>query len=88
MDTRHAKSRAALAVASVVAVTTLSLFTAGIADASVLSKRRAGAEALKAARPEVFHAHLVRRFGAFLGELTVEGPVFTYPRDSDMSVTG
>ena len=50
MDTRHAKSRTALAVALLVAVTTLSLFTAAIADASVLSKRRAGAEALKAAR--------------------------------------
>jgi 2-octaprenyl-6-methoxyphenol hydroxylase len=35
--------------------------------------------ALKAARPEVFHAHLQRRFGDFLGEATVEGPVFTYP---------
>jgi 2-octaprenyl-6-methoxyphenol hydroxylase len=36
-------------------------------------------EALKAARREVFHAHLQRRFGDFLGEATVEGPVFTYP---------
>ena len=35
--------------------------------------------ALKAARPEIFHAHLQRRFGPFLGEATVEGPVFTYP---------
>jgi 2-octaprenyl-6-methoxyphenol hydroxylase len=35
--------------------------------------------ALKAARPEVFHAHLRRRFGDLLGEATVEGPVFTYP---------
>jgi 2-octaprenyl-6-methoxyphenol hydroxylase len=40
--------------------------------------RRRGA-ALKAARPEVFHAHLQRRFGDFLGQATVEGPVFTYP---------
>jgi 2-octaprenyl-6-methoxyphenol hydroxylase len=35
--------------------------------------------ALKAARPEIFHAHLQRRFGDFLGTATVEGPVFTYP---------
>ncbi|MDB5462842.1 MAG: ubiH [Phenylobacterium sp.] len=41
------------------------------------SSRRGAA--LKAARPEVFHAHLQRRFGDFLGEATVEGPVFTYP---------
>ena len=39
----------------------------------------ARAVALKAARPEVFHAHLQRRFGDFLGTATVEGPVFTYP---------
>lgn len=41
------------------------------------SDRRAAA--LKAARPEVFHAHLQRRIGAHLGEAQVEGPVFTYP---------
>lgn len=41
------------------------------------STRRAAA--LKAARPEVFHAHLQRRFGDHLGEATIEGPVFTYP---------
>ncbi|MGZ6019632.1 MAG: FAD-dependent monooxygenase, partial [Phenylobacterium sp.] len=29
--------------------------------------------------PEVFHAHLQRRFGDYLGEATVEGPVFIYP---------
>jgi 2-octaprenyl-6-methoxyphenol hydroxylase len=37
------------------------------------------AAALKTARPEVFHAHLQRRFGDHLGEATVEGGVFTYP---------
>jgi 2-octaprenyl-6-methoxyphenol hydroxylase len=37
------------------------------------------AAALKAARPEVFHAHLHRRFGDFVGSATREGPVFTYP---------
>lgn len=35
--------------------------------------------ALKAARPEVFQAHLERRFGEFLGDVAVEGPVFAYP---------
>jgi 2-octaprenyl-6-methoxyphenol hydroxylase len=37
------------------------------------------AKALASARPEIFHAHLARRFGSFLGEVTVEGPVFAYP---------
>jgi 2-octaprenyl-6-methoxyphenol hydroxylase len=41
------------------------------------SNRRAAA--LKTARPEIFHAHLQRRFGDHLGEAVVEGPVFTYP---------
>jgi len=35
--------------------------------------------ALKAASPELFHAHLHRRFGDFLGGITVLGPRFTYP---------
>ena len=35
--------------------------------------------ALKSARPEVFHAHLQRRFGDYLGEATLDGPVFSYP---------
>ncbi|THD74586.1 MAG: 2-octaprenyl-6-methoxyphenyl hydroxylase [Phenylobacterium sp.] len=35
--------------------------------------------ALKTARPEVFHAHLQRRFGEFVGAATREGAVFTYP---------
>jgi 2-octaprenyl-6-methoxyphenol hydroxylase len=39
----------------------------------------AHAKALVAARPEVFHAHLMRRFGPFLGQVTIEGPVFSYP---------
>jgi len=37
------------------------------------------AAALKAAQPQVFHAHLQRRIGDHLGEAIVEGPVFTYP---------
>jgi 2-octaprenyl-6-methoxyphenol hydroxylase len=45
----------------------------------VWTETTARGEALKTARPEVFHAHLMRRFGEFLGEVAVEGPVFTYP---------
>jgi len=45
----------------------------------VWTEDRRRAEALKSARPEAFHAHLMRRFGDFLGNVTVEGPVFTYP---------
>jgi len=37
------------------------------------------AEALRTARPEIFHAHLQRRFGDLLGRPRLEGPVFTYP---------
>jgi 2-octaprenyl-6-methoxyphenol hydroxylase len=37
------------------------------------------AAALKAARPEVFHAHLQRRIGEHLGRAEVQGEVFTYP---------
>jgi 2-octaprenyl-6-methoxyphenol hydroxylase len=45
----------------------------------VWTETTARAEALKAARPEVFHAHLQRRFGDYLGAAVVDGPVFTYP---------
>ena len=45
----------------------------------VWTESRTRGEALKTARPEIFQAHLMRRFGDFLGEVTVEGPVFTYP---------
>ncbi len=37
------------------------------------------AEALKAASDEAFHAHLRRRFGDFLEDVTVVGPRFVYP---------
>ncbi|HEX3406738.1 MAG TPA: UbiH/UbiF/VisC/COQ6 family ubiquinone biosynthesis hydroxylase [Caulobacteraceae bacterium] len=36
-------------------------------------------EALRGARDEVFHAHLRRRFGDFLGRVEVVGPRFVYP---------
>lgn len=45
----------------------------------VWTESTARGAALKSARPEVFQAHLERRFGDFLGGLTVEGPVFVYP---------
>ncbi|MGH6955559.1 MAG: UbiH/UbiF/VisC/COQ6 family ubiquinone biosynthesis hydroxylase [Caulobacteraceae bacterium] len=36
-------------------------------------------EALRGARDEVFHAHLRRRFGDFLGRVEATGPRFVYP---------
>jgi 2-octaprenyl-6-methoxyphenol hydroxylase len=45
----------------------------------VWTESHARGEALKTARPEIFQAHLDRRFGEFLGGVRVEGPVFTYP---------
>lgn len=43
------------------------------------------AEALRAASDEAFHAHLMRRFGPFLGAATVEGPRFVYPLSLDLA---
>jgi 2-octaprenyl-6-methoxyphenol hydroxylase len=37
------------------------------------------AEALRAASDEAFHAHLMRRFGDFLDDVSVVGPRFVYP---------
>lgn len=45
----------------------------------VWTESTAKAQALKDARPEIFHAHLQRRFGDHLGEARLDGPVFTYP---------
>jgi 2-octaprenyl-6-methoxyphenol hydroxylase len=45
----------------------------------VWTETAAKAAALKAARPDVFEAHLRRRFGAFLGGAKVLGPRFAYP---------
>ncbi|MEW5686474.1 MAG: UbiH/UbiF/VisC/COQ6 family ubiquinone biosynthesis hydroxylase [Pseudomonadota bacterium] len=45
----------------------------------VWTESAARGAALKTARPEIFQAHLERRFGDFLGDVTVEGPVFSYP---------
>lgn len=41
------------------------------------STRRA--EALRSASDEAFHAHLMRRFGDFLDDVSVVGPRFVYP---------
>ncbi|WP_281176453.1 FAD-dependent monooxygenase [Phenylobacterium immobile] len=53
----------------------------------VWTETNARAAALKDARPEVFHAHLQRRFGDALGEATLEGEVFTYPLDLQLTET-
>ena len=45
----------------------------------VWTETRARGAALMSARPEIFEAHLRRRFGAFLGEVTVLGQRFAYP---------
>lgn len=45
------------------------------------------AEALRSARPEVFEAHLRRRFGDFLGEIEVLGPRFVYPLSLQLAET-
>ena len=51
----------------------------------VWTESRARGAALKSARPEIFQAHLDRRFGDFLGDVRVEGPVFTYPLSLQLS---
>ena len=45
----------------------------------VWTESSARGEALRHAGPEAFHAHLMRRFGDFLGEVSIEGPTFVYP---------
>jgi 2-octaprenyl-6-methoxyphenol hydroxylase len=45
----------------------------------VWTESRARGAALRNARIEVFEAHLRRRFGEFLGGVSVEGPRFVYP---------
>ena len=45
----------------------------------VWTEKAARGQALKVARPEVFHAHLNRRFGDFVGPAALDGPVFVYP---------
>lgn len=45
----------------------------------VWTESTARGEALRNASPEMFHAHLMRRFGDFLGQVEVVGPTFVYP---------
>ncbi|MFO1012940.1 MAG: UbiH/UbiF/VisC/COQ6 family ubiquinone biosynthesis hydroxylase [Caulobacteraceae bacterium] len=45
----------------------------------VWTESTARGEALRNARDEVFHAHLQRRFGDFLGQVKAVGPRFVYP---------
>ncbi|WP_454758284.1 UbiH/UbiF/VisC/COQ6 family ubiquinone biosynthesis hydroxylase [Caulobacter segnis] len=45
----------------------------------VWTESTARGEALRNASPEAFHAHLMRRFGDFLGQVSIEGPTFVYP---------
>ncbi|MDH4383946.1 MAG: UbiH/UbiF/VisC/COQ6 family ubiquinone biosynthesis hydroxylase [Caulobacter sp.] len=45
----------------------------------VWTERTAQAEALRGARLEVVYAHMRRRFGRFLGQPLIEGPIFVYP---------
>jgi 2-octaprenyl-6-methoxyphenol hydroxylase len=42
-------------------------------------------EALRVASDAAFHAHLVRRFGDFLGRVEVQGPRFVYPLGVQLS---
>jgi 2-octaprenyl-6-methoxyphenol hydroxylase len=42
-------------------------------------------EALRGARDAVFHAHLRRRFGEFLGHVEAKGPRFVYPLSMQLS---
>ena len=43
--------------------------------------------ALAQARPEVFHAHLQRRFGDFVGRVEANGPRFVYPLALELAET-
>ncbi len=45
----------------------------------VWSEKHAKAKALMAVGDELFHEHLVARFGEFLGEISLVGPKFIYP---------
>lgn len=45
----------------------------------VWTEATARGQALREASPEAFHAHLMRRFGEFLGQVELVGPVFVYP---------
>lgn len=52
----------------------------------VWTETPAKAAALIAARPEVFEAHLARRFGPFLGAARLDGPRFSHPLSLQMAL--
>ena len=45
----------------------------------VWTESKARGAALSGARPDVVEAHLARRFGEFVGKVTLDGPRFVYP---------
>lgn len=51
----------------------------------VWSERHDKAKALMTVQPELFHAHLMQRFGAFLGQVELTGPKFIYPLSMGLS---
>jgi 2-octaprenyl-6-methoxyphenol hydroxylase len=53
----------------------------------VWSEKTARAKALLAMAPEAFEAELARRFGAYLGKVTVDAPVWSYPLAMELSAT-
>ena len=51
----------------------------------VWTEKKDRGQALMAARPEIFEAHLRRRFGDFLGDVSIEGPRFVYPLELQLA---
>jgi 2-octaprenyl-6-methoxyphenol hydroxylase len=53
----------------------------------VWSEKTARAKTLLALEPEAFEAELGRRFGAYLGEVKVDAPVWSYPLSMELAAT-
>jgi 2-octaprenyl-6-methoxyphenol hydroxylase len=53
----------------------------------VWSEKTPRAQALLAMAPDAFEAELARRFGAFLGEVKVDAPVWSYPLAMELAAT-
>ncbi len=51
----------------------------------VWTEKAARGRSLAASRPEVFHAHLQRRFGEFVGAARAQGQVFVYPLSLELA---
>ena len=58
---------------------------AGDRASLVWTEARDRGQALMSVRPEIFQAHLQRRFGDFLGPVTIEGPRFVYPLEMQLA---